>query len=58
MAHMMGGSPATPDALKLAIRVYPEPHGDEPKHKRGLRRWRRPPRMLVFDTETRTDGER
>jgi|HubBroStandDraft_4_1064222.scaffolds.fasta_scaffold00010_75 hypothetical protein len=52
---MTGGSPVTPDALKLAIRVYPEPQRDEPKRKRGLRHWRRPPRMLVFDTETHTD---
>ncbi|MFY9720176.1 MAG: hypothetical protein WAK16_11080, partial [Candidatus Cybelea sp.] len=44
----------TPDLLKLAIRVYPQPHQDE--RKRGkLRHWRRPTRMLVFDTETRTD---
>jgi hypothetical protein len=46
----------TPDPLKLAIRVYPEPQRDEDGRKRGkLRHWRRPPRMLVFDTETRTD---
>jgi hypothetical protein len=46
----------TPDPLKLAIRVYPEPRSDEPERKRQkLRHWRRPYQMLVFDTETRTD---
>ena len=52
----MDGSPAVPDPLKLAIRVYPEPQRDDADRKRGkLRHWRRPQRMLVFDTETRTD---
>ena len=46
----------TPDPLRLAIRVYPEPQGDEDdRDSKTLRYWRRPTRMLVFDTETRTD---
>jgi DNA polymerase type B, organellar and viral len=46
----------TPDPLKLAIRVYPEPRSDETERtQKKLRHWRRPYRMLVFDTETRTD---
>ena len=45
-----------PDPLKLAIRVYPEPRSDVPEStQKKLRYWRRPHRMLVFDTETRTD---
>ncbi|MGB7049620.1 MAG: hypothetical protein WBD57_14940, partial [Candidatus Cybelea sp.] len=46
----------TPDPLKLAIRVYPEPLSDESGRKRQkLCHWRRPYQMLVFDTETRVD---
>ncbi|HEY1655167.1 MAG TPA: DNA polymerase [Candidatus Tumulicola sp.] len=46
----------TPDPLRLAIRVYPEPKSDEGGRQREkLRHWRRPHQMLVFDTETRTD---
>ena len=46
----------TPDPLKLAIRVYPEPPSDKSDRKREkLRHWRRPHQMFVFDTETRTD---
>ena len=49
-------SRVTPDPLKLAIRVYPEPHDEEPDRRRKkLRHWRRPHQMLVFDAETRTD---
>ncbi len=46
----------TPDALKLAIRVYPEPPSKEAdRERKKLRHWRRPYQMFVFDTETRTD---
>jgi hypothetical protein len=45
----------TPDPLKLAIRVYPEPRDDREGAQKRLRHWRRPERLLVFDTETRTD---
>ena len=46
----------TPDPLRLAIRVYPEPHTDAKRRKgKKLPHWRRPYQMLVFDTETRTD---
>jgi hypothetical protein len=46
----------TPEPLRLAIRVYPEPRRENGGRKRGkLRHWRRPDRLLVFDTETRTD---
>jgi hypothetical protein len=46
----------TPDPLKLAIRVYPEPPTDESDRKREkLRHWRRPHQMFVFDTECKTD---
>ena len=43
-----------PDPLQLAVRVYPQPQR-EGRERKKLRHWRRPPRMLVFDTETRTD---
>ncbi len=46
----------TPDPLKLAIRVYPEPPSREADGERKkLRHWRRPHQLFVFDTETRTD---
>ena len=45
----------TPDPLKLAIRVYPQPRADRQREHKRLRHWRRPDQMLVFDTETRTD---
>ncbi len=44
----------TPDPLKLAIRVYPEPPSDD-REREKLRHWRRPHRMFVFDTECKTD---
>ena len=44
-----------PTPLPIAIRVYPEPHSEEPRKRKGLGHWRRPNTMLVFDTETRTD---
>jgi len=44
----------TPDPLKLAIRVYPEPPSDDRKREK-LRFWRRPHQMFVFDTECKTD---
>jgi hypothetical protein len=40
----------TPDPLKLAIRVYPEPPSDD-REREKLRFWRRPHQMFVFDTE-------
>ena len=49
---MAGGM--TPDPLKLAIRVYPEPPSDDRKREK-LRHWRRPHQMIVFDTECKTD---
>ncbi len=49
---MASGVTSTP--LKLAIRVYPEPQREQ-RDRKKLRHWRRPSRMLVFDTETRTD---
>lgn len=44
--------------LPLAVRVYPEPKNtrQEERDDRPLRHWRCPDAMLVFDTETRTDG--
>jgi hypothetical protein len=46
----------TPDPLKLAIRVYPEPPSKEAdRERKKLRHWRRPHQVFVFDTETRTD---
>ncbi len=46
----------TPDPLKLAIRVYPEPPSREADGERKkLRFWRRPHRTFVFDTECKTD---
>ena len=46
-----------PTPLALAIRVYPQPHLEEDDGQHGgLRHWRRPSTMLVFDTETRTDA--
>jgi hypothetical protein len=44
-----------PDPLQLAIRVYPQPHDDNKRKRRALKHWRRPERMLVFDTECRID---
>jgi hypothetical protein len=44
----------TPDPLKLAIRVYPEPPSDDRKRKK-LRFWRRPHQMFVFDAECKID---
>lgn len=47
----------TPDPLKLALRVYPEPRSEATRRKRRrLAHWRRPRWMLVFDTETRIDA--
>ncbi len=40
----------TPDPVKLAVRVYPEPPSDDRKRKK-LRFWRRPHQMFVFDAE-------
>jgi hypothetical protein len=46
-----------PAPLPIAIRVYPEPHAEKARSKRrGLKHWRRPRSMLVFDTETRIDA--
>jgi hypothetical protein len=46
-----------PTPLQLALRAYPEPHPDEGRRKRrGLKDWRRPRWMVVWDTETRTDA--
>src|SRR5205809_4018181 len=44
-----------PDALPIAIRVYPtQPNAEQ--RNRPQKRWRRPNAMLVFDSETRTDA--
>src|SRR5947199_9774650 len=43
------------DALPLALRVYPEPRKARTSSRNKPKHWRRCNRMLVFDTETRTD---
>src|SRR5947209_19789054 len=43
------------DALPLALRVYPEPRKATKNSRNKPKRWRRSNKMLVFDTETRTD---
>src|SRR4051794_3265608 len=41
-------------SLPIAVRVYPEPEGIEPR-TRSRGKWKCPDAMFVFDTETRTD---
>ena len=43
----------TSDALRLAVRVYPE--SPDPLRTPYRSAWRRPDMLLVFDTETRID---
>src|SRR5947209_7262844 len=43
------------NALPLAVRVYPEPRKASMNLRNKPKHWRRSNRMLVFDTETRTD---
>src|SRR3982751_595858 len=43
------------DFLPLAFRVYPEPRKTTKTSRNKPKRWQRSNKMLVFDTETRTD---
>ena len=47
--------PPDPNALTIAVRVYPEPPKSK-KDTRSRKSWQLPDAMLVFDTETRTDA--
>jgi hypothetical protein len=45
----------SPTHLRIAVRVYPEPHPRRVLRRKRLAHWRRPHQLFAFDAETRTD---